>query len=63
MKIHIKSGRLIDPKNGTDAVRDVFIAAGKIIAIGAAPDGFQSNRIIDAKGLVVCPGLVQRQSQ
>ena len=38
MKIQIKNGRLIDPKNGMDAVKDVFIAAGKIIAIGAAPD-------------------------
>ena len=58
MKIHIKNGRLIDPKNGIDAIKDVFIAAGKIIATGAAPSGFQANRVIDAKGLVVCPGLV-----
>ena len=58
MKIQIKNGRLIDPKNGIDAVMDVFIAAGKIIAMGAAPNGFQVNRVIDAEGLVVCPGLV-----
>ncbi len=58
MKIQIKSGHLIDPKNGIDAVMDVFIAAGKIVATGAAPNGFQANRVIDAKGLVVCPGLV-----
>ena len=31
MKIHIKGGRLIDPKHGIDAVQDVFIAAGKIV--------------------------------
>ncbi len=58
MKIQIKSGHLIDPKNGIDAVMDVFIAAGKIVATGAVPNGFQANRVIDAKGLVVCPGLV-----
>ena len=58
MKIHIKSGRLIDPKNSIDAVRDVYIAAGKIIAVGAAPDGFTANRTIDATGKIVCPGLV-----
>lgn len=58
MKIQIKNGHLIDPKNGIDAVMDVFIAAGKIVATGAVPNGFQTNRVIDAKGLVVCPGLV-----
>ena len=58
MKIHIKHGRLIDPASGTDAKQDVFIAAGKIVAIGAAPAGFTANRTVDASSLVVCPGLV-----
>ena len=58
MKIHIKNGRLIDPKNRIDSTQDVFIAAGKIVAIGAAPDGFHANRVIDASGLIVCPGLI-----
>ena len=58
MKIHIKSGRLIDPKNNIDAQQDVFIAAGKVVAVGAMPEGFHANRTIDATGLVVCPGLV-----
>jgi dihydroorotase len=58
MKIQIKNGHLIDPKNGIDAVMDVFIAAGKVVAIGSAPNNFQANRVIDAEGLVVCPGLV-----
>ena len=58
MKIHIKGGRLVDPKNNIDAVRDVYIAAGKIVAVGAAPDGFVANRTIDATGKIVCPGLV-----
>jgi dihydroorotase len=58
MKIHIKGGRLIDPKSGLDAVHDVYIAAGKIVAIGEAPAGYSANRVIDATGLVVCPGLV-----
>ncbi|MBK7492983.1 MAG: dihydroorotase [Nitrosomonas sp.] len=58
MKIHIKNGRLIDPKNGIDAVQDIFIAKGKIVAIGTAPDEFQASRVIDAQSLVVCPGLV-----
>ena len=58
MKIHIKNGRLIDPKNNIDAQHDVFIAAGKILAVGAAPEGFQANRVIDASGMVICPGLI-----
>ena len=58
MKIHIKNGRVIDPASGTDAQQDVFIAAGKIVAIGAAPTGYTANRTLDASGLIVCPGLV-----
>ncbi len=58
MKIHIKGGRLIDPKSGVDANKDVYLAAGKIVAIGDAPNGYTANRVIDAAGLVVCPGLV-----
>lgn len=58
MKIHIKGGRLIDPRSGTDARKDVYIAAGKIVGIGEPPDGFSANRVIDAARLIVCPGLV-----
>ena len=58
MKIHIKNGRLIDPKNGIDAKQDLFIAAGKVVGVGAAPADFSANQTIDAEKLVVCPGLV-----
>lgn len=58
MKKHIKNGRLIDPKNGIDAKLDLFIAAGKIVGIGQAPDSFVANTVIDASNLIVCPGLV-----
>ncbi len=58
MKIHIKNGRLIDPKNNIDAKLDLFIAAGKIVAIGNSPADFVPNQTIDAKDLIVCPGLV-----
>jgi len=58
MKIHIKNGRLVDPKSGTDAQQDVYIASGRVVALGAAPDGFTANRTIDAAGLVVMPGLI-----
>lgn len=58
MNIHIKNGRLIDPKNNIDARQDVFIAARKIAAIGTAPSGFVADQIIDASGLIVMPGLM-----
>lgn len=58
MKIHIKNGRIIDPKNGTDAVQDLFIAAGKVLSLGRAPDAYHPNRVIDASNRVVCPGLI-----
>lgn len=58
MKIHIRGGRLVDPGNKIDTQADLFIAAGKVAAIGKAPGGFSANRVIDANGLVVCPGLI-----
>jgi dihydroorotase len=58
MKIHIKNGRVIDPKNKIDSNMDVFIAAGKILALGQPPIGFIANQTIDASNLIVCPGLV-----
>lgn len=61
MKLHIKSGRVINPATQTDAQQDLFIADGKIVALataGQAPAGFVADQVIDATGLVVAPGLV-----
>ena len=58
MKILIKNGRVIDPASGLDEVCDVAIAAGRILAIGNIDSGFSANRVIDASGCVVAPGLV-----
>ncbi len=58
MKIEISNGRLVDPKHGVDRTASLFIAAGKVAAIGAAPPGWTANRTIDATGLVVMPGLI-----
>lgn len=58
MKLHIKNGRLVDPANNIDKVTDLFIADGKVAAVGSAPAGFAPDSTIDATGLVVAPGLV-----
>lgn len=58
MKIHIKNGRVIDPKNNIDSKLDVFIAAGRILALGNPPEGFVANQTIDASNQIICPGLV-----
>ena len=58
MKISILGGRLIDPANDIDRITDLHIAAGKVVAVGAPPVGFEAGQTIDAKGQVVCPGLV-----
>jgi len=57
MNIHIKNGRVIDPKNKLDAQQDVFISERRIAAIGKAPEGFVADQVIDAKDLIVMPGL------
>jgi len=58
MNIHIKQGRLIDPRHKLDAVQDLYVSNGKIAGIGNAPADFKVDQTIDAKGLIVCPGLV-----
>ena len=58
MKIQIKNGHLIDPKNKINAKQDLYIAAGKIVGVGTAPANFTASQIIDATGLVVAPGFV-----
>ena len=58
MRIEIAHGRVIDPATGRDKAGSVFIADGSILALDRAPDGFKADETVDAKGLVVCPGLV-----
>ena len=53
MKLLIKGGRVVDPGSGRDEIADVFIADGKI----ASGKG-KADQTLDAKGLVVAPGLI-----
>ena len=58
MKLHIQQGRVIDPANHLDALADVWIAQGRIVAVGTAPEGFVADKVFDASGMIVLPGLV-----
>ncbi len=58
MNIHIRNGRLIDPKNQLDSQQDLFIVDRRVAAIGNVPKGFVAEQVIDAAGMIVMPGLV-----
>ncbi|MFA6384406.1 MAG: dihydroorotase [Candidatus Omnitrophota bacterium] len=56
MKMLIKNGRVIDPANNIDDVRDVLVDNTKIAKIGRNLNGGET--VIDAAGKIVMPGLV-----
>ncbi|MDD0812563.1 dihydroorotase [Curvibacter sp. RS43] len=58
MNLLITNGRVLDPSSGRDEVADVAVAAGRIVSIGPVRGEFTPQRVIDARGLVVAPGLV-----
>ena len=56
--ILIKNGRLVNPATNTDEVMDVAIKNGKILKVekGIEENGFE--KVIDATGKIVAPGLI-----
>ena len=58
--ILIAGGRVIDPSRGIDAVGDILLADGRIVgaSTGIAAISAKVDLIIDAKGMVVCPGFI-----
>lgn len=54
----IQNGHLIDPKNGIDKVMDIAIKDGKIAVVSSNINSKQSKKTIDAKGMIVSPGLI-----
>ncbi len=56
-KYLIKNGRLIDPVNKIDAEADIIVSGGKIEKIGKNLNT-KPDEIIDAKGMIVAPGLI-----
>lgn len=54
----IKGGHVIDPKNGINELMDVAIQDGRIAKIAKNIDTTGASQIVDAKGLLVVPGLI-----
>ena len=57
MKLLIKNGNVIDPATNTDAVLDVLVEDGVISKVAPAISD-DADKVIDASGLVVAPGLI-----
>ena len=57
-RLLIRGGRLIDPKNKVDEELDLLVEQGKVAEIGKdlAPD--EDTEVLDARGKVVTPGLI-----
>jgi dihydroorotase len=60
MRILIKNGTVINPETDFNEIVDVAIEDGKVVHIGNRPDE-NVDRVIDARGLLVVPGLVDIQ--
>lgn len=52
----VRDGRVIDPESGLDAVRNVGIIAGRVVAVSET--ALEGARSLDAAGLVVAPGFI-----
>tara|TARA_B100000927_G_scaffold119233_1_gene96366 strand:+ start:1232 stop:2407 length:1176 start_codon:yes stop_codon:yes gene_type:complete len=61
MKIYdvlIKNGTLIDPANKINSKMDIAISGTKIAKVSKTIDESTSKLTIDAKSLIICPGLI-----
>ncbi len=57
-KILLSGGRVVDPSQSLDDVRDVLLVDGKVASIGVGIDAPEDARVVDCGGLVVAPGLI-----
>ena len=58
MKLLVKQGHLVDPATKTDKVCDILVEKGKIKEVATTIKSTAATEIIEAKGLVVCPGFI-----
>ena len=55
--LFIRNGRIVDPASGRDEIGDLLVIDGRIAISTAAPKD-SSIPVIDARGLIVAPGLI-----
>jgi dihydroorotase len=60
-RLVIAGGRVIDPSQDFDRLSNVLIEDGRIAELDVAPRS--DDKLIDARGLIVCPGLVDIHTQ
>ena len=60
MNLIIKNGRVLDPANAIDGVRDLYVKDGVIASVCKEGETYElaGADIIDAKGMYVMPGLI-----
>jgi dihydroorotase len=56
--ILLRGGEVIDPSQGLRGVRDVTVRDGKIVEIAERLTDVEATHTIDARGLLVVPGLI-----
>jgi dihydroorotase len=54
----IRGGRVIDPSQDIDKTADLLIKDGKILWLGEGKPPEDDYAVLDAKGLIVCPGFI-----
>src|SRR5499425_1561748 len=58
MKRLLKGGRVVDPINGIDGVRDVLIDGDRIARVGSNLPADGATVVEIPNGLVICPGFI-----
>jgi dihydroorotase len=56
--ILFRRGRVMDPRNGVDGVRDVLVRDGRVAEVSEAPLNVPDARVVDATGRLVLPGFI-----
>ena len=59
----IRNIRVMDPSDGFDAVTDLAVAGGRIVARGMLPPDFTAGEVLDGTGLIACPGFIETSFQ
>ena len=57
-RLIIKNGHIVDPANNVDRVTDIAINGGRIVEVADDIKPEKGERVIDVKGLIVSPGLI-----